>query len=72
VSDGFLLNKGEEVNTPQKIDLKEDGVFLLNKEITSAEDLINNISIIEAHKNGLFAITRHYNNNWYLYIRKEK
>ena len=59
------------MKAPQEIDLKEDGIFTLQKKITSAEDLINNISIIKARKDGLFAVTRHYDNDWFLYVRKE-
>lgn len=59
------------MKAPQEIDLKEDGIFTLQKKITSAEDLINNISVIKARKDGLLAVTRHYNDDWFLYVRKE-
>ena len=59
------------MKAPQEIDLKEDGIFTLQKKITSAEDLINNISVIKARRDGLLAVTRHYNDNWFLYVRKE-
>jgi len=59
------------MKAPQEIDLKEDGIFTLQKKITSAEDLINNISVIATRRDGLLAVTRHYDNNWFLYVRKE-
>lgn len=33
------------MKAPQEIDLKEYGIFTLQKSITSAEDLVNNISV---------------------------
>lgn len=60
------------MEAPGRIKLKEDGVFVRSKKIQNAEDLINNISVIKARKDGLLAVTRHYEDGWFLYIRAKE
>ena len=56
------------MKAPRMLNLYGDGIFIRAKRIQNTEDLINNISVIKACKNGLLAVTRHYEDGWFLYV----